>query len=144
MKQQQQERGLISRRLHAEVLVLATALAWLSCLRTALSSAANYADSGYQFQSMWARLAVDVVFYGFLLWVCLFYFRKARGIERIVVTGWAIWLILGSVQHLFSIHAARAVEFVKLGALAVALVAAILILSTYLRNSEKAASDTSS
>jgi hypothetical protein len=76
----------------------------------------------------WLNTPVNVVFYGYLLWLCFWFFRAARGKERIVVAGWCPGLILGPFKHFVSDADISVIQYVEAVSIAVAFVAAVLIL----------------
>jgi len=76
----------------------------------------------------WARVGVDVAFYGYLLWLCVVFFRIAKGKEKALVAGWCPGVLLGPIKHLVSISAAAAIQQVQAASIAIAFVAVVFIL----------------
>lgn len=76
---------------------------------------------------MWALWAVNVAFYGYLVWLCVVFFRVAIGKERVLVAGWFLLILLSPIQSLVSTSAAAAIQYIKAVSIAVALVAALLL-----------------
>lgn len=76
---------------------------------------------------VWALWAVNVAFYGYLVWLCVVFFRVAIGKERVLVAGWFLLILLSPIQSLVSTSAAAAIQYIKAVSIAVALVAALLL-----------------
>jgi hypothetical protein len=76
----------------------------------------------------WALWAVNVVFYGYLLWLCVTFSRAVRGKERVLIAGWVPGILLSPIQSVVSISLAAAIQYVKAVSISVAFVAAMFIL----------------
>ena len=76
----------------------------------------------------WAGRAVNIAFYGYLLWAGVLFFRFAQGKERIVVVAWFLIIMLYPVEIFGSHRAAVAIKYVEAAAMAVAFFAALDIL----------------
>ena len=76
---------------------------------------------------MWALWAVNVAFYGSLVWLCVVFFRVAIGKERVLVAGWFLLILLSPIQSLVSTSAAAAIQYIKAVSIAVAFVAVLLL-----------------
>jgi len=74
---------------------------------------------------------VNVVFYAYLLWLCIVFFRAAKGRERVVVAGWCPGLLLGPFKNTFSISATDAIQFFEVVGITIALVESVLIFREY-------------
>ncbi len=75
-----------------------------------------------------ASWVVNVVFYAYLFWLCVIFFRLSLGKERVLVAGWFLLILLSPIQDLVSIPAAAAIEYAKAISISVAFVAALLLL----------------
>jgi uncharacterized membrane protein len=73
----------------------------------------------------WAVLAVNVVFYAYLPWLCVIFLREARGAERVLVAGWLPGILLSPVQRWVSMSVSSAIRYVQAVSIAIALLAAI-------------------
>jgi hypothetical protein len=71
------------------------------------------------------------VFYAYLLWLCIVFFRAAKGRERVVVAGWCPGLLLGPFKNTFSISATDAIQFFEVVGITIALVESVLIFREY-------------
>ena len=76
----------------------------------------------------WALWTVNVVFYGYLLWLCVVFSRAVRGKERVLIAGWVPGILLSPIQSVVSISLATAIQYVKAVSISVAFVAAVFIL----------------
>lgn len=74
----------------------------------------------------WAVLALNVWLYAFLLWLCIAFFRLARGKERIIVVGWSIGILLSPIQAFVSTSSAAAIQYLKATAITAASAVAVL------------------
>jgi hypothetical protein len=79
-------------------------------------------------QPRWLFVALNVAFWGYLLWASVILLRMARGKERVLVAGWVCSFPLGLSQHLVPLSVAVAIQYVKAAGMIVAFVAAVLIL----------------
>ena len=75
-----------------------------------------------------ATLAVNLVGYGCLVWLCIVFPRAFRGKERVLAMGWALSVLLGLIQGLVSASLAGFIQYVRVGSMVVALFAAVAIL----------------
>ena len=75
-----------------------------------------------------ATLAVNLVFYGWLVWLCVVFPRALHGKERVLAVGWALSLLLSLVQGLVSASLAAFIQYVRAASIMVALFAAVAIL----------------
>jgi hypothetical protein len=132
MEQQEHGRRLIRSSFNAEVTVLATALVAALSVRSAFTRHHRYgAERGLPLSSMlpeWGGVAVNLAFYVYLVWLCIAFFRRAQGKERVVVCGWLLLILLTPIQHFLSPTAADTVQYLKAGSLVVAFVWAVLLL----------------
>jgi len=78
--------------------------------------------------SAWAVLTVNVVIYGWILWLCIVFPRALQGKERVLVAGWVPSLVLGPIQGMVSVSLATAIQYVKAASMMVAFIAAVVIL----------------
>ena len=76
----------------------------------------------------WAVLTVNVVIYGWILWLCIVFPRALQGNERVLVAGWVPSLVLGPIQGMVSVSLATAIQYVKAASMMVAFIAAVVIL----------------
>lgn len=76
----------------------------------------------------WTEVAVNLVFYAYLVWCSGVFYRVARGKERVLVGGLITNFFLGTIQNLVSGSAATAIGHVKALAMLLALLAAVDIL----------------
>jgi hypothetical protein len=131
MEWREHGRGLIRTRLHAEVIVLATAFVAALSIRRAFSHAPYNTEWGFPLSSMlpeWGGVTVYLAFYAYLLWLCVAFFWEAQGKERVVVGCYFIPILLSPLQHVVSPAAADAIQYFKAGNLLAAFVAAMLVL----------------
>lgn len=75
-----------------------------------------------------AALAVNLVFYPWLVWLCIVFPRALRGKERVLAMGWALSLLLSLIQGLVSASLAAFIQYVRAASIMVALFAAVAIL----------------
>jgi len=47
-------------------------------------------------------MAVNLLFYVYLLWIGISFYRAAQGPERLIVLGWLVAIFFGPIQLLFS------------------------------------------
>jgi uncharacterized membrane protein YkvI len=131
MEQQGYEPQLIrSRRIALVGLILTGYIAVLT-FRAAFLQSPNHSHWLLPLDNVlpaWALWAVNVAFYGYLLWLCFTFFRAVRGKERVLIAGWVPGIVLSPIQSLVSISLADAIQYVKAVSISVAFVAAILIL----------------
>ena len=73
-------------------------------------------------------LAVNVVFYAWLLWLCIVFPRALHGKERVLAIGWALSLLLSLMQGLLSASLAALIQYVRAASIMVAFFAAVAIL----------------
>ncbi len=76
----------------------------------------------------WAVLTVNVVIYGWILWLCIVFPRAFQGKERVLVAGWVPSLVLGPIQGMVSVSLATTIQYVKAASMMVAFIAAVVIL----------------
>lgn len=79
----------------------------------------------------WVLLAINVAFYGYLVWVCILFFRIAQGRERAIVAGWSLGIVLFPAKYFLSTSTAAAIRYVDCAAMVVALLAALTTLLRY-------------
>lgn len=75
-----------------------------------------------------ATLAVNLVFYAWLVWLCVVFPRALHGKERVLAIGWALSLLLSLIQGLVSASLAAFIQYVRAASIMVALFAAVAIL----------------
>ena len=75
----------------------------------------------------WANTVINVAFYGYLLWLGIALFRRARGGERIVVAGWLLDICLGPITIIFPAAGAAALRYFQTAAMTAAFLAAAFL-----------------
>jgi hypothetical protein len=81
-----------------------------------------------------AAVAVNMVFYAYLIWIGLLLCRGTQGNERVLAVGWFGSLFLGWIQILVSTAAAVDIEWLKAGCTLMAFAAAVdILLGTFAR-----------
>jgi hypothetical protein len=126
---ERQPRLIASRRTAFIVLVL-TALVGVSTFRSLFLHSPvspNWLPMGTMLPR-WLNTPFDVAIYGYLLWLCFWFFRAARGKERLVVAGWCPGLLLAPLKHFVADADISVIEHVEAVGIAVAFVATFLIL----------------
>jgi hypothetical protein len=73
-------------------------------------------------------LAVNLVFYAWVVWLCVVFPRALHGKERVLAIGWALSLLLSLIQGLVSASLAAFIQYVRAASIMVALFAAVAIL----------------
>ena len=73
-------------------------------------------------------LAINVAFYGYLVWVCWLFFRVAHDRERVIVAGWSLAIVLFPAKYFVSPSTAAAIRYPEAVAMVVALFVALTIL----------------
>jgi hypothetical protein len=80
---------------------------------------------------IWAVATLNVVFYVYMFWVAIWFYRGVQGKERIIVAGFftsGLLGLLGRIKALASPHAISAIRTVEPIGIGVAFVAALVIL----------------
>jgi hypothetical protein len=80
------------------------------------------------FWPAWATLGANLVFYAYLVWLCVVFPRALHGKERVLAIGWALSLLLSLIQGLVSASLAAFIQYVRAASIMVALFAAVSIL----------------
>jgi len=131
MKERSREPGLIPNRLAAVIGVILTGFLATLTFRDAFFHPARHSHWLIRLDFMlpkWALLAVNGVFYGYLLWLCFAFFRIAQGKERVVVVGWSLGIVLYPIKNLVSTPAVIAIQYVEAAGMAAAFLAVLDIL----------------
>jgi hypothetical protein len=131
MEPQKHTPRLIRNRLTAVVGLILTGYIAVLTFGAAFSQAPHHSHSLLPLDSVlpaWALWVVNVVFYGYLLWLCVAFSRAVRGMERILIAGWVPGVLLSPIQSVVSISLAAAIQYVKAFGISVAFVAAVFIL----------------
>ena len=131
MEQQEYTPRLIRNRRTAIVGLILTGYIAVLTFRVAFSQSPHHSHWLLPLDSMlpaWALWAVNVVFYGYLLWLCVAFSRAVRGKERVLIAGWVPGILLSPIQSVVSISLAAAIQYIKMVSISIALVAAVLIL----------------
>jgi hypothetical protein len=76
----------------------------------------------------WATVAVNVVLYASLCWLCVVFPRALQGKERILVVGWVAGILLSPIQGMVGVWFANDIQYVKAASMMVAFFAAVAIL----------------
>jgi hypothetical protein len=79
----------------------------------------------------WSVAAINVLFYVYLIWAAIWFYRRVEGNERIVVAGFfmsGLIGFLGRIDALGSPSSIAAIRSIQSGCMTVAFVAAIAIL----------------
>lgn len=79
-------------------------------------------------QRGWVFSSIQLVFYGYLLWLCVVFFRGAQGKERVIVAGWFAVILLSPIETFISRPAAVAISYVEAFGIGAAFLAALDIL----------------
>jgi hypothetical protein len=131
VEQQEQEPRLIGNRFTAAIGVVLTGYV------AALSLRAAFWQSPHHFHwllplnallSARLTLAVNVVLYASLLWLCVVFPRSLRGKERVLVAGWVPGVLLSPIQRMVSASLAAVIQYVKAASIMIAFFAAVAIL----------------
>jgi hypothetical protein len=106
MEQPVHNPGLIENKRAAIGVFCLTTLLILTDLRHGIATPKH--GSYWLFDSRWfllprVALAVNLLFYVYLLWIGISFYRAAQGPERLIVVGWLVAIFLGPIQFLFSI-----------------------------------------
>lgn len=72
-----------------------------------------------------AATAIEVAFYGYLLWLGTAFYRAANRRERVLVAGWFLPIFLGPVRSMVSMPVATAITYARAFCTLVALLAAV-------------------
>jgi hypothetical protein len=80
------------------------------------------------FLHAWATLVINLVFYAWLVWICVVFPRALYGKERVLAIGWALSLLLSLLQGLVSASLAAFIQYVRAASIMVAFFAAVAIL----------------
>ncbi len=73
----------------------------------------------------WVAIAVNAAFYAYLIWICVCFFRFAKGKERVVIAGWLLGFVLYPAERFSpTVSVARYVEATAMG---ISLLAALAI-----------------
>lgn len=75
-----------------------------------------------------ATLAVNLVFYVWMVWLCVVFPRALHGKERVLASGWALSLLLSLIQALVSASLGAFIQYVRAASMMVAFFAALAIL----------------
>jgi hypothetical protein len=129
--QQKQWPRLIGSRFAAAIGVLLTGFVASQTLRAALWQSPHrfhWLLPVDTFLPARVTLAVNVVFYAWLVWLCVVFPRALHGKERILAIGWALSLLLSLMQGLLSASLAAFIQYVRAASIMVALFAAVAIL----------------
>ena len=131
MNQQKQWPRLISSRFAAAIGVLMTGFVAAQTLRAAFWQSPHHfhwllpVDT---FLPARITLAVNGVFYAWMLWLCIVFPRALHGKERVLATGWALSFLLSLIQGLLSASLAALIQYVRAASIMVAFFAAVAIL----------------
>jgi len=93
MEEAGRNQGLITTRRAAAFAAIVTGFVGIMTFRAAFFHPVRHphfhlaSSIGFLFPR-WALLPLNVAFYAWVVWLCLVFFRAARGKERIVVGGW--------------------------------------------------------
>jgi hypothetical protein len=75
-----------------------------------------------------ATLAVNLVFYACIVWLCIVFPRALHGKERVLALGWALSLLVSLIQGLVSASLGAFIQYVRAASMMVAFFAAVAIL----------------
>jgi hypothetical protein len=75
-----------------------------------------------------ATLAVNLVFYASMVWLCIVFPRALHGKERVLALGWAVSLLLSLIQGLVSASLGAFIQYVRSASMMVAFFAVVAIL----------------
>jgi hypothetical protein len=131
MEQQGYTPRLIRNRGTAVVGLILTGYIAVLTFRAAFSQSPHHSHWLLPLDSVlpaWALWAVNVVFYGYLLCLCIAFSRAVRGKERVLIAGWVPGILLSPVQSVVSISLAAAIQYFQAVSISVAFVAAVFIL----------------
>jgi hypothetical protein len=129
--EQPQKPRLITSRFTALVGVILTGYIAALAIRSAFWQSAHHFHWLLPLDRLlpaWAVLTVNVVIYGWMLWLCVVFPRALQGKERVLVAGWVPSLVLGPIQGMVSVSLATAIQYVKAASMMVAFIAAVVIL----------------
>jgi hypothetical protein len=76
----------------------------------------------------WAATGINLSFYACLIWGSVVFYRLAQSKERVLVGAWVTSFFLGLIKYLVSAPAYAAIDYLKVLAMLVALLAAVDIL----------------
>ena len=131
MAQSEQKPRLIGNRLTAAIGVVLTGFVAVQTLRAVFWQSPHHFHWLLPVDSILparATLAVNLVFYAWLVWLCVVFPRALHGKERVLVIGWTLSLLLSLVQGLVSASLAAFIQYVRAASIMVALFAAVAIL----------------
>lgn len=121
---------LIGNRPAAVIAALSTGLVTALAIRSAFVSPVqsyNWLLPLFLPLPHWALPAAQVLFYGYLLGLCVLFFRIALGKERLVVMAWALAIFLNPLETILP-TAANQLELVSALGMAAALLVTVDIL----------------
>jgi hypothetical protein len=135
MEQEVQEFRLISNRIGAVVAVLLTGFLAEGNLRAVFSRAPHKPGWLISLDSpplpVWANVVLNIVFYIYLVWAGVWFCRRTRGKEQVLVAGFFISALLGllsPIRALASQNAVVVIRSIQAIGMTVATFAALLIL----------------
>ena len=79
----------------------------------------------------WSVAAINVLFYFYLLWVAIWFYRRVEGSERIIVAGFFMSGLIGLLARIDALGSQQiiaAIRSLQSGCMTVAFVAAVVIL----------------
>ncbi len=80
------------------------------------------------FLSARVTVAVNLIFYAWLVWLCVVFPRALHGKERVLALGWAVSLVLSLIQGLVSASLGAFIQYVRAASIMIAFFAAVAIL----------------
>ncbi len=133
MGQSEFKPGLIRSRRGALVVACLTGFVTALSFRDVLSHSRHQSHwlMDFYFFPAWGVVTVNLMFYAYLFWLGIAFYRSAQGRERFLVGGWFLGILLFPVR-LVSISAGPVVDHVQLMGMVVAFLAAVdILLKTY-------------
>ena len=140
MDQQEQRPPLITGTLAAVIAVVLTGYVGAKTVRAAFWQSEHHFHWLIPLDNIFphrAVLAVNVVFYVFMVFLCVVFPLSFRGKERILVAGWVPGVLLSPIQGFVSTSIAAAVQYFKAAAIMVSFFAAVAILMERAQNRAK-------
>jgi hypothetical protein len=89
----------------------------------------------------WMNIALNVLVYASIAWLCVAVFGMGGGKERLILAGWSVTLLLGLIQPFVPQEIAISIQYLKGLAISVAFLMSVLIAFSFFLPVEAESSD---
>ena len=129
MGQPKSKLGLIRSRRTAIAALCFTAFEAALSIRDVLSNAPHKYWLPFDFlHPAWVVAVANSMFYAYLLWMCIGFYRIAQGKERVLVVGWFPCILLFHLEKFVSNSVVLAIQWIQMAGIIAAFAASVFIL----------------